>query len=142
MAFNENPVYSNLAMDRATPISNTSDATGRGRLGVKVLNQTFEPVPVSIVSGGVGDSTPLIVNAPLLANTEAVITFSTGARQILIKARNNAKLQFCFTSGQSSLNFITLFPFTCYSENNLNLISRTMFIQSDINTTLEVLEWT
>jgi len=142
MSFNDNPAYSSLAMDRSTPISNTADPTGRGRLGVTVLNQTSEPIPISIVSGGGGDSVPLVVNAPLLANTEATITFSANARQILIKARNAAKLQFCFVSGQSASNFITISPLTCYSEIMLNLVSRTMFIQSNINTTLEVLEWT
>lgn len=144
MPFNNSPSYVSVAMDRATPIGNSPDASveQRGRLHVKVQNEIYEPIPVNVVSGsGASDTVPTIVNATLVANTEASITFSPYARQILIKARSGGKIQLSFTSGQSNTNYVTIPPLACYYEGDLNLVSRTMYVQSPTSCVIEVLEW-
>jgi len=91
-----------------------------------------------------GAATPLIFNlsAPT-ANTEVSQVLSVTVKRLMIRARSgNAKIQFSFVTGESGTKFITIPAGCTYEATDLDLISATLFIQTDKSSqTIEILEW-
>lgn len=88
-------------------------------------------------------ATPTIFNlATPLANTEYSQAIPSGTTKLLIRARSTAQLQFAFSVGDSSTNFITIPRGTSYSSDNLLLSGVTLYIQSSLaGNVIEVLTW-
>jgi deoxycytidylate deaminase len=63
-----------------------------------------------------GLSSPTVANEELVdAGTEYEVTLSPNTRHFTIHARNGARLQLAFQSGESSTNYITIWPGSTYS---------------------------
>lgn len=111
----------------------------------------FVVVPAADVSVDV-DFTPAtgqdpgIINLSLVtAATEGSIVLPQDAVRFILKARNNSKLQFSFTSGQSGTTFITVRKGSIHVEEGLALTSsKTIYIQApnDNGEVVELLYWT
>jgi len=90
-------------------------------------------------------TTPTITNLVLDATpgTEESHVFVANLKQVMIKARqSNHELQFSFTTGETDTKFVTIEAGTNYFEQNLNLSSTTLFIESNkASTIVEILEW-
>lgn len=96
--------------------------------------------------GGLLASTaPRITNLVLSVTpgTPASHAFVSNLKQVMVRPRQtNAKLQFAFVTGESGTKFVTIRRGTGWFENQLNLSSTTLFIQSDkASTIVEILEW-
>lgn len=81
-----------------------------------------------------------VANIPApVAGTEYSFTLGIGVRCYEIKARGQAKVQFCFTAGQSGIDFSTLSPGAVYEKQGLVLTAPfTIYFQT--NKSNEVLE--
>ena len=90
-----------------------------------------------------GSGTPVIKNiTTVLAATEYSYAFPANTKRFKIKARGNAKLQLAFISGQSGVEYITIFPGSSYIENDLTLSSVTAYFQSTkANEVVEICSW-
>ncbi len=90
-------------------------------------------------------TSPTITNLVLSVTpaTPASHAFVVNLKQVMVKARqSNHELQFSFTTGESGTKFVTIEAGTNYFEQNLNLSSTTLFIQSNkASTIVEILEW-
>lgn len=109
---------------------------------VKVVNDGASPVPVTFTATNV--TTPTITNLSVpLANTEVSHILQTNLKKIIVRCRGLAKIQFAFTSTDSSTNFITIHPGSTYSEEGLNLTGKTLYLQTSLaSQVVEILEWT
>jgi hypothetical protein len=91
-------------------------------------------------------SSPLINNITIAAaNTEQSFVLPTGCRQFSIRARNNARLQLAFASGQSGTNYVTLYPGANHKESRIRPITSpvTLYFQaSKTGEIVEILTWT
>lgn len=107
---------------------------------VIVKNGTGEEVPVTLTPAVVS---PTITNLSLAtANTEVDHTLQTNLKQITIRNRDNGRLQFSFTDGQSGSNYITIPAGATFSIDGINYSAGTLSIQSNkASQTVEILEW-
>lgn len=89
-------------------------------------------------------TSPNIYNLSMpTANTEYSQLLSDSTKKILIRMRVVSRCRFAFVSGNTATTYITLEPGTTYSEENLDLSSTTVYLQSDAaGQTAEILEWT
>lgn len=138
MTWNETPGTNSLIMDRSEPIGNSEDNQLRRALHTKVTNKPSEAIPFTFASA----DTPIITNFSIpLINTEYQFNFQFNTKKFIIRSRNPARLQFAFVSGDSSINYFTI-PVGCsFSEEGVQLQSKSLFVQSSSVTMLEILEW-
>lgn len=100
-----------------------------------VSSQAFVP------KVGVGATVTKITNLAIAtAATEVSHALNDNLRAVIIKSRNTAKLQVAFTATESGTKFVTIHKGTALCLNDLELDSETLYIQSDIATTVEILE--
>lgn len=87
---------------------------------------------------------PTIYNLSIpLANTEYAQVLNNSVKKILIRARNKAKLQFSFVSGDTGSLYVTIEPGAVFFEENLDLSNVTLYVQgSTAGNVVEILEWT
>lgn len=138
MTWNETPGTNALIMDRSEPLGNSEDNQLRRALHTKVTNKPSEAIPFTFASAG----EPLISNLSIsLANTEYQFNFQLNTKKFIIRSRSPAKLQFAFVSGNSSINYFTI-PIGCsFTEEGVQLQNKSLFVQSNNATILEILEW-
>lgn len=75
------------------------------------------------------------------ANTEVTHVLSLNLKEIMIKARGNAKLQFTFTALESGTKFVTIPKGTAHILSDLDFAAETLYIQSSLaGETVEILE--
>lgn len=92
-------------------------------------------------AGDLKSTTPNIQNIDLtVPGTIYPVTIEEGALKMLFQSRNDATLEFSFEPSFSS--YITLPRGTTYSEDDLNLTGKTMYIRTKKTTVLELLQWT
>ena len=105
----------------------------------KVCQDNGETINVSVDPS----TTPTITNLTLTNPvTEYQHTFQSNVKRFTIKARNSAKLQFSFSSGQSGTNYFTIERGCTYDESGLKVASLDIYLQSDKGSTIvEILEW-
>ena len=97
-------------------------------------------IDANIVSDTI--SIPVITNFnALLANTEYNYTFPVNTKKFKFKARGNSKIQFSFTNGQSSTQYITIYPGGIYEETGLGSTVTIYFQTSKANEIVEILSW-
>ena len=100
------------------------------------------PIPVTITSGGSGTNAPTITNVAVTATVETSHTFASSAVKYLIRHRGRGDIQIAFVSGQSGTNYFTVPRHTTLSEENIVMgASQTIYFQSDVTGTVEILEW-
>lgn len=100
-----------------------------------IANQAYVP------KVGVGASTPKITNLVIgLAATEFSHVLNSNLRTLIIKARSRAELKIAFEVGESSTKYITISRGAVLTLNDLEFNSKTLYIQSDIAATIEILE--
>jgi len=110
-----------------------------------ISTPTFKPGNVSIDI--INATTPRLTNLTMdiSPNTESSHTLVTNLKQILIRARNspsNHTLKFSYTSGESGTVYITLLPGAVYERTDLDLVAGTLFIQSNVASSIvEIEEW-
>lgn len=69
------------------------------------------------------------VTTPVTADTEFSIPLTNKTIHLEFRVRSNANLKFTYTSGESGTNYYSL-PFgTTYSITNVNLQSKTLYLQ-------------
>lgn len=90
---------------------------------------TFQPVlNVDIANATDCEITNLsIVNA----NTEYSHALTNGLKQLRIRCRGIADLQYSFVSGESGTKYFTIFKGTCDSIIDLDFDSKVLYIQSN-----------
>jgi hypothetical protein len=82
------------------------------------------------------------VEAPASANTEFSQALTSGAKQLMIRCREGAKIQFSFVSGESSSKFITIPKNASYKVTGVDLQSYTLYMQANqASVTIEIEEW-
>jgi len=83
------------------------------------------------------------VVSPVGANTEFSQVLSAGTKQLLIRVRGTAKLQYTFTTGESGSKFITIPRSNTRHISSLDLPSgATIYMQVDkASQTVEIEEW-
>jgi hypothetical protein len=89
-------------------------------------------------------TTPDIQNIlAAVANTEYSFTVPAGTRQYRFKVRGNAKIQYCFISGNSNTVFMTVDPGNSEGETDILLpADKTIYFRvTKDNTKIEVLTW-
>jgi len=106
---------------------------------VTVSTTTFKPP----APGSASVQVPTITNLSLpTANTEVDHILQTNVLRLLIKNRNNGRLQFAFVNTESGTNFITIPSGATYDIEGINFAAGTLSIQSNkANQTVEILEW-
>lgn len=89
-----------------------------------------------------GASTPTIRNITLAASTEETVSITAATKIVKFKSRDCATLQYAFVATESGTKFITV---DAGNEVILPLLldtsSPTLYIQSNVATTLEVETW-
>lgn len=86
---------------------------------------------------------PVIENfVTTLANTEYSYAFPVGTKRFSIRARGSAKLQLAYVSGQSNIEYITIFAGAKHEEDNIGSVSITSYFRSNkAGETVEILSW-
>lgn len=108
---------------------------------VNVVNTLGDPVPVIFASGSATALTIANVSVPL-ANTEVSYLIPASTKKIQIKARGRSKIQYAFVLGDSSLNYITIWPGFSQEIEDILLSSSTIYFQTSLaSETVEVLTW-
>lgn len=87
-------------------------------------------------------ATPNIYNlTAALANTEYSQTLTSNTKSFIIRARNLAKLQIAFISGNSGTTFMTIPPGVSYAQDNISYGGTIYFQSSKPSTIVEIVEW-
>lgn len=125
---------------------NLGDVHDSVRIGDGVEELAINPDgSINVVAATGGASNPLIQNISLLlADTEYTITIPSGTKKFAIRSRTGLpKMQLSYIAGQSSSNFITIYPGNIYTENDLLLqASINVYIQSSkASQIIEVVSW-
>lgn len=86
---------------------------------------------------------PTISNITLtMANTEQAVVLPAGTKRFSLQARNDARLQYSYISGQSDTVFETVWAGNSLDEQNIDNDSLTIYIQSNkTGTILELRTW-
>jgi hypothetical protein len=108
-------------------MSNIAAAPGSSGLGIPIK----------------GATTPLIINLSVpLADTEVSQAIADGTKRISIKARGNGKLRLAYVSGETTTNYLTIWP---GNEEVLDIITTnglTLYFQSSkASETIEIHTW-
>jgi hypothetical protein len=111
------------------------------KLGNTVDSSNPLPVEATISTTSVG--TPILYNInAALANTEYSQVIPNNTDQLLVRARNKAKLQIAYLPTTAS-NFITIWPGSSYKVNSIKLVGRTLYFRSTKDDTIvEIEAWT
>lgn len=95
------------------------DVSLQGATGVKITNLTM----------------------PGSANTETSLALTADLKQLTIRSRTTAKLQFSFTATESGTNYITIRPGTVWRMDQISFASSTLYIQSNkASNVVEIME--
>lgn len=82
------------------------------------------------------------VVSPGTASTEFNQVLTNNTKQLLIRCRGKATVQFSFTSGESGTKYITIEKNAVYKASDLNLVNKTLYMQVDAaNQVVEIEEW-
>lgn len=111
--------------------------------GCRVDDSNPLPISGSISLDLPFGATPLIYNVnAIIVDTEYSQLLPSTTLQFSIRARNNARLQFAFTSGDTNSNFLTVVPGNIYYVKDLELVSTTLYFQANKpNTVVEIMAW-
>lgn len=106
---------------------------------------------VSTSSGGgtdVNDSAIVVQNPTIqnttatLAGTEYSIVLPANTKRFILRARDSAKLQIAYVSGQTATEYYTVYPGFCLAEDSINKASLTVYFQSSkAGEEIEVKSW-
>jgi len=105
---------------------------------MSVASQTFRFVPIK------ASTAPLIYNvtSPGTANTEFSQALSNGTKQLTIRCRGQSDIQLAWVATESSTNYITIPACSSYNVTNLELSSKTVYLQVDqASQIIEIEEW-
>lgn len=129
--------HSALAMDRALELGNSLDKFNRRSLHTKIGNSTSEPIPTEQVYSV---AVPFIENVQMLnRNTEYSFQIPSLCKGVSIRSRKISRVKFCFESGQSALNYISIGMGGAWS-SSYNIGGQTIYFQSDVaDNTMEVI---
>lgn len=96
--------------------------------------QTFRFVPVRAAT------THTIYNliSPVIAGDEFSQLLPVGTKQIMIRCRGIAKIQFTYTSGETGTKFITIPKGASYCASNIDLALSTLYME--VNKASQVIE--
>lgn len=96
---------------------------------------------INIVEGSL--TTPTITNFPIVAAaTEYSFTFPANTKKFTLNARNNAKLQISYVSGQTGTSFKTVYSGSVHKEEKIGIASLTIYFQSNkAGEILEISSW-
>jgi hypothetical protein len=89
-------------------------------------------------------STPAINNVSVpTASTEVSFALPSGTKRFTIKARQTARLQLSFESGESGTEYLTVHAGCAFSESSLDSsVDYTLYFQSSVaGITVEILSW-
>lgn len=127
MAFN-GPVSVQL-VDGATNLTTTPIS---GKIALDVSNT--KDVTVSV---------PGILNVSMpTPATEYTVNIPALVKEFSIKSRDGGVLQFCYTSGQSGTNYITLNSGSVFNKDGIySLVAIPIYFQCSKATTLELFYW-
>jgi len=89
-------------------------------------------------------ASPTIYNLSMpLAATEYSQALTNNTKKITIKVRGGGTLRVAFASGDTNVNYLTIPPGASYSESDLNLVGKTVYLQcNSAGRVAEILEWT
>lgn len=112
------------------------------KLGSLIDDGNPLPVEATISTSNVG--TPTIYNVDAdTAGSEYSQVLPDNTGQFLVRARNNAKLQLSYISGQTDTNYLTVMPGNIYTVEAVKLTGKTLYFQSSKdNTVVEIVAWT
>jgi hypothetical protein len=82
----------------------------------------------------------LITNVSTVAITETSHVLQQNLNELVIRSRNMINLRLAFASGETINNYVTLKPGAVLSLGGLDLASTTIYIRSDSDDTVEILE--
>ena len=106
---------------------------------MSIATQTFTPVSGTIIVSGATDVK--ITNFPVLvANTEYSHALTTGLKQLTIKNRDRSTTKIAFISGDSLLNYITIYPGAVFSVGDLTFSGKILYFNCSVVSTLEIVE--
>jgi hypothetical protein len=103
------------------------------------INTQFKPKSLNVTISAATDCKITNYIIPL-ANTEYSHSLTASLKQLVVKARNRAKLQVAFVSGDSLLNYITIWPGNVLSISDLDFNGKVLYFNCDVASTLEILE--
>ncbi len=116
----------------------TNDDGGNPSQRVIIGNQPIE-VDATVETGGA--TTPVITNLNIpVINTEVSHVLQDNLNELVIRSRDIAKVQISFVSTESGTKFVTINPGAVLCLNGLDFDTKTLYVQSDTVTTLEILE--
>lgn len=107
------------------------------------LNQTGAASTLSGDVGIIGATSSKITNLVMDATpgTESSLALTADLKQLTIRSRTRAKLQFTFVSGESGTKYITISPGTVWHIDQISFASSTLYIQSSkASNTVEIME--
>lgn len=110
-----------------------------------VYTGRFELANADIDLGDIISTDCEIINYDIaLKDIEESITIPDGTKKFILQTTNKkAILQISYVSGESNTNYLTLKKGATLSENDLNLIGKTIYVRSDQDATrVELLAWT
>lgn len=83
-----------------------------------------------------------ITNLPMpIANTEYLHDLVDGLKQLRIRCRGIADMQYSFVIGESSTKYFSIYKGTCDNLIDLDFTSKTLYIQSNKNSMIaEIME--
>ena len=102
-----------------------------------VGSQSFEAVDTTPIAATSTKITNLAMATP---STEVSHAFTSNLKQVIIRSRTIANLQYSFTSGESGTKYITVKRGITLELVNLDFTGVTLYVQADKATTLEIQE--
>lgn len=102
------------------------------------------PLPVAATINVSNVGTPILYNVlAAIKNTEYSQLLPDDTAQFILRARNNAKLQISYVSGQTGTSYLTVIPGNIYSVEGVKLVGKTVYFRSSKpDTTIEIIAWT
>ena len=116
-----------------------ADKDGDTAVNVIVNQDAADPIPVVFTSSA---STPTITNLSVpLANTEVSHALTASVKEIYLRVRGIANLQYAFTATESGTKFITVPKGAHHIIEGINITSGTLYVQCDkASQTVEIRE--
>jgi len=75
-------------------------------------------------------------------STEFSHALQDGLKQLILRSREKATIQFTFVSGETATKFISLRPGAVLTLDNIDFTSKTIYMESNATTVVEILELT
>lgn len=132
------------ATERPENITRTdTDGGTKKNLDTYINNPSSDPIPTSVANAELENPTIYNLTSPGTINTEFSQALSNGTKEFTIRTRGTGNLQFSFTVGTSGTNFIEVPAGSSFTQGNLLLTGRTLYMQVDTTSeSVEILEWT